>query len=195
MSTAHSEALLPVSPIETDKPRHLRALERPARRRRPSLVYGLTAVIGILLIGAAQLGLSIATTQTTYDIVTLTDQKRDLTLQSQVLYDEVAGLTSPQYLASNATSLGMVVGGSPSYLRLSDGALIGTGTTTAATTVNANGTAIKNALIADTPLVTEPSATIDGETVKEKPKPAATKPAAPALPPSITDGLPAPETH
>ena len=39
-----------------------------------------------------------------------------------MLYDDVAGLSSPQYLAANASALGMVINESPNYLRLSDGA-------------------------------------------------------------------------
>ena len=44
-----------------------------------------------------------------------------------MLYDDVAGLSSPQYLAANAAALGMVIDESPNYLRLSDGALLGAG--------------------------------------------------------------------
>lgn len=192
MSTALS-SLLPLRRETPKTERHLRAVERPRKARRPRLLYALTAVIGAVAIGVAQLLLSIATTQTTYEIRDLTQQQRALTIESQALFDDVAGLTSPQYLAANASSLGMILGGSPSYVRLSDGALIGTPSTSNVTTVNPNGNSVvKNALISDTPLVTEPGKTIDGETAPEKSE---TKPAAPALPPALNDGLPTPETH
>lgn len=192
MSTALS-ALLPVRKQQPERTRHLHAVDRPRKTRRPRLVYALTAVIGAVAIGAAQLGLSIATTQTTYEVRDLTQQQRALTIEGQSLFDEVAGLTSPQYLAANASSLGMIVGGSPSYLRLSDGALIGTPELSNLTTVNPNGNSVvKNALISDTPLVTEPDKTIDGKTAPEKSE---IQPPAPALPPALNDGLPTPETH
>ena len=194
MSNTAFARVLPVRKQETPSRRpHLRPLDRPVKRRRPRVVYAVTAVVGALVIGAAQLGLSIATTQTTYDIRSLTEQQRSLTLQSQELYDEVAGLSSPQYLAANAAALGMIVGGTPTYLRLSDAALIGAGEATSMTSVDASkGQVVANALISDTPLVTVPKATIQGETA-----PAASENAqeTPALPPAVTDGLPTPETH
>ena len=46
---------------------------------------------------------SILTTQDTYAISALTSQQRQLTWDRQILYDEVAGLSSPQYLAANSS--------------------------------------------------------------------------------------------
>ena len=107
--------------------RRLRVVEEPSRRRRPKLVYGVVALAGALTIGAAQMALSILTTQSSYELSTLSQEARELTWQKQILYDDVAGLSSPQYLAANASALGMVIDESPSYLRLSDGALLGRG--------------------------------------------------------------------
>src|SRR5690606_15418967 len=47
--------------------RRLRVVEEPSRRRRPRLVYGVVALVGALTIGAAQMALSIMTTQTSYE--------------------------------------------------------------------------------------------------------------------------------
>ncbi len=77
------------------------------------------------MIVLVQMGLGILTTQSSFEIASLTQQQRDLTYQKQILYDETAGLSSPQYLAANAAALGMVIDESPTYLRLSDGAVIG----------------------------------------------------------------------
>lgn len=209
MSTALS-ALLPERARSQRPERHLRPLDAPGKRRRPTLVYAVTAVVGAVIIGLAQLGFSIATTQTTYEIRHLTEQSRSLKLEGQALYDEVAGLSSPQYLASNAASLGMVVGGSPTYLRLSDGAVIGAGTADAVSTVDARRAAVSNELVADTPLVTSPGMTITGKTgpateaatattITELPTPQQAQvtverpeEAAAAV---VTDGLPTPQTH
>jgi hypothetical protein len=173
----------------------LRVLDEPSRRRRPRLMYGVVALIGALLIGAAQMALSIVTTQGSYELSNLTQQQRELSWQKQILYDEVAGLNSPQYLAANASALGMVIEESPSYLRLSDGALLGPGQAAiGASSIDAIGRAtVPNALITDTPLVTAPDATIQGEPVQTEI--AATDGGVANTPPPLTDGLPTPSTH
>jgi hypothetical protein len=176
--------------------RPLRAVETTARRRRPRLAYGIVAVAGAIAIGAAQMTLSILTTQSSYELSSLVSQQRDLTYQRQILYDDVAGLSSPQYLAANAAALGMVIDESPSYLRLSDGALLGTGDMSyGGSSVDAIGRGVvPNALITDTPLVTDPDATIEGVPVAT---PGDGVEGAPAsnTPPPLTEGLPIPSTH
>ena len=58
-------------------------------------MYGVVALAGALTIGAAQMALSILTTQSSYELSTLTQEARELTWQKQILYDDVAGLSSP----------------------------------------------------------------------------------------------------
>ncbi|MFK4789549.1 hypothetical protein [Microbacterium sp. ZW T5_56] len=193
---------------------YLRPVDAPARRRRPQTVYGLTAIIGVVLIVAAQLFFSIASTQTTHRIVDLTEQQRSLTVDAQALFDQVAGLSSPQYLAANATAAGMINAGSPSYLRLSDAALLGSPSAASASSIDAKGrAAVGNELIKDTPLVTEPGSTLTGQTAPvtapeasteqaggaatelATPESTATQPELPQQPPAISQGLPTPETH
>lgn len=159
--------------------------------RRPRLIYGLIAVAGALAIAGAQLGLSILTTQGTYDLKALTAEKRAVTWQVQMLEDKVAGLSSPQYLAANAAALGMVTGQAPSYLRLSDGAVIGTGKPASATSsVEAlKKAAVGNALINGVPLVTDPDSSLGAGAAAE------TIVIDPATPPAVADGLPTPQTH
>jgi hypothetical protein len=174
--------------------RRLRLVGAPRGRRRPRLAYAIVALLGALTIGGAQITLSILTTQSSYELASLAQQQRDLTWSKQMLYDEVAGLSSPQYLAANATALGMVINQSPSYLRLSDGAVLGTGKASKATSsINALGrVAVANALITDTPLVTDPDATIQGAPAEN---PETTDGPASNTPPPLTDGLPTPSTH
>jgi hypothetical protein len=175
--------------------RRLRVVEEPSRRRRPKLIYGVVALTGALTIGAAQMALSILTTQSSYELSTLSQEARQLTFQKQILYDDVAGLSSPQYLAANAAALGMVIEEAPSYLRLSDGALLGAGQAAlGASSVDAIGrAAVPNGLITDTPLVTAPDATIEGAPVEAEV--VVTDGGVANTPPPITDGLPTPTTH
>lgn len=171
--------------------RHLRAV--PRARRRPKLAYALVAVAGALAIGAAQVVLSIATTQGVYEEAALQQQVREMGWQQQSLGDAVVGLSSPQYLAANAASLGMVINQSPTYLRLSDGAILGSGEAAGwLSTVDAIGRgSVPNALVVDTPLVTAPGATIAGAAVAET----VTEDPTNGLPQPLTDGLPTPTTR
>ncbi|MFT3798775.1 hypothetical protein [Microbacterium sp.] len=172
--------------------RTLRALDRARRGRRPRLLYGIVAVGGAVLIAAAQMGLSILTTQSSYELSALTAQQRDLDWQKQILADDVAGLSSPQYLAANAEARGMVTGQAPTYLRLSDNAIIGTAAgIVGASAVNAlSQAAVGNALVAGVPLVSDPAASLQsGASVADEAIANTT------TPPPIADGLPTPATH
>jgi len=195
MSAATASALRPErapSPSSPVPGRRLRAVEAPApRRKRPRLAYAIVALGGAIAIGAAQMVLSIGTTQGSYELSQLSQEKRELTWEKQALYDDVAGLSSPQYLAANAAALGMVINAAPTYLRLSDGAIIGTGDAAAPTsTVDAVGrSAVANALVAETPLITAPDATIQGAPVEAQLLPDGT------LPQPLTEGLPTPSTR
>jgi hypothetical protein len=191
MSTsAAARRLVPASVPAPRPERRLVPVTAPRGRRRPKLVYGVVAVMGAIAIGAAQMSLSILTTQTSYELSSLTQQQRELDWQRQIIADDIAGLSSPQYLAANATALGMVIEESPSYLRLSDGAIVGTsGMAIGSSSVNALGRgAVANSLITDTPLVTDPDATIAG-------LPTDTTGQTTDTPPPLTDGLPTPSTH
>lgn len=178
-----------------DRERRLQALERPQTRRRPRMLYGIIAVAGAVLIGAAQMGLSILTTQSSYQLADLTSQQRTLDYQKQMLTDSIAGLSSPQYLAANASALGMVTGQAPTYLRLSDAAIIGTAAGTGgASSVNAlSQAAVANALVAGVPLVADPAASLAGG--KSAADEAIAASADTSTPPAIADGLPTPATH
>jgi hypothetical protein len=183
--------------------RRLTVVPAPARRRVPRRLFGIVAVTGAVVIVLAQMGLGILTTQSSFEIASLTQQQRDLTYQKQILFDETAGLSSPQYLAANAAALGMVIDESPTYLRLSDGAVIGSdkpADTTSSVDAKGRGS-VGNALIAGVPLVTDPSAkaTETGGSAPEAAQPAPADGPAPATgsatPPPISDGLPTPATR
>ncbi|UJP10746.1 hypothetical protein L2X99_03595 [Microbacterium sp. KUDC0406] len=175
--------------------RRLHALSAPGRRRRPRLAYALLAVGGVAVIGIAQMGLSLASTQDSFVLADLNAQQHALGLEKQAMQDELVGLSSPQSLASKAATLGLVVAGSASYLRLSDGAVLGvTDGAGWTSTVDPNGpTKVGNALL-DAPNAEKKAA--EGGTASDAAKSdAAEKKTEPALPPSLDDGLPTPQTH
>lgn len=198
-------AFLPDFPTPV-RERRLTVVPATVRRRAPRRLFGVIAVLGALAIVLVQMGLGILTTQSSFEISSLTQQQRDLTYQKQILSDESAGLSSPQYLAANAAALGMVIDESPTYLRLSDGAVIGSDKPAdTASSVDAKGRgSVGNALISGVPLVTDPAASTT-ENGTATPAPAApgssapTEAAAPtaqsATPPPISDGLPTPATR
>ncbi|MGO1254917.1 hypothetical protein [Microbacterium gubbeenense] len=191
MSLAETDLIPFETPTRRPEPeRTLQALPNSGRRRRPRLAYALTAIAGAAVIAAAQLGLSTLTAQSSYELAAVESQQHQLTLDQQQLTDQIAGLSSPQYLAANASALGMVIDSSPSYLRLSDSSIMGAGTPASGTsTVNMSaGNAAANSLIADTPLVTA-----EDETVAESSSPSLPE-SVPSAPP-IDGGLPAPATH
>jgi hypothetical protein len=186
-------------PAERRRPA-LRPLDAPQRRARPRLAYAVVAVVGAVLIAVAQMALSVMTTQSTFEIAKLDGQQHELTLEAQVLYDQVAGLSSPQHLAEQAGELGMVIDAAPSYLRLSDGAVIGGGAAAGdASTVDAAGrSAVGNAFLTDTQAASAQTTEDEAPSGQTEETPAAEAPdelPAPQLPPSASDGLPTPTTH
>lgn len=172
--------------------RPLRAVESAAPRRRPTLVYGIVAVAVAAAIAAAQMGLSILTTQSSYTLAELTQKQAELSWQTQVLQEEIGGLDSPQFLAANAAALGMVIDQAPAYLRLSDASIVGDpGTSAFASNVDPLSSAVPNALVAQVPLITDPNSTIASARAAD----ATPAPVDPQTPPPIADVLPIPATH
>ena len=179
---------LPEAPTRAPR-RRLEPVTGTPVRRKPKLAYALMAVAGAMAIGAVQIGLSLAITQDSFTLASLSSQQHELDLRTSALQEDLTGLSSPQSLATGAADLGMVVAGSPSYLRLSDGAVFGAGSgASGASTVDPNGAgAVSNALLNDVPVnaSTEGDATPDGTPGQS----------AQELPPAITDGLPSPSTR
>jgi len=188
---------LPRPAPHVEPPRRLTPVTAPASRRRPRLAYAALAVGGALAIGAAQMGISLATTQDAFVLAGLNTQQHELGLQKQALHEQLVGISSPQSLAQKADAMGLVVAGSASYLRLSDGQVLGAGDSASwASTVNPNGgTSVGNALLAPPP----PPPTADTTPAPEGGIPAdeasAVVPPEPAAPPVVTDGLPTPVTR
>jgi hypothetical protein len=192
--SAQAAAFLPTPapPAREERIRRLRPLDQPAPRRRPKLGYALTALAGALLIAGAQIALTLATTHDSFVLAELNTQQRSLTLEAQALEEQLAGVSSPQSLATQANALGMVVAGTASYLRLSDGAVAGSGVGAGwISTVDPNGAgAVANSLLdARTAAAATQSAATDEEPETTQADPAS------QLPPTLTEGLPTPSTH
>lgn len=95
------------------------------RRTRPSAPVVMILVLGFLGISLLHLLLTIATSQSVYELSDLKQQKRELDTTSQILAEEVASLSSQQNLLITATKLGMVSNTNPVFLRLEDQKVLG----------------------------------------------------------------------
>lgn len=188
LNVAPRPRALPEAPARTPR-RRLEPVTSTPRRRKPKLAYALVAVAGAMAIGAVQIGLSLAITQDSFTLAGLSTQQHELDLRTDALQEDLTGLSSPQSLATGASDLGMVVAGSPSYLRLSDGAVFGKSSgASGASTVDPNGAgAVSNALLNDIP--------VNASTQDDLEADGAAGQSAQELPPAITDGLPSPSTR
>ena len=123
-------------------------------RQRPKLLYAAIAVGALVLIVVAQLALSIGVSNGAYQLNSLQQQQKQLGRDSQASSEAVDKLASPQNLAANADALGMVANGSPVYLRLSNGTVVGSPTAAGGQPTAAGDPLVPNSLITGVPLVT-----------------------------------------
>ena len=132
-------------------PRHIEIVTTRAQRRaRPKSFYAVLAVGAVFGLFLAQLMLSIVLSDGAYQISSLQSEQNQLSRTQQDLAEKLDLLSSPQSLAQRAEALGMVVGtGSPAFLRLADGALIGTpvAATGTAGALGADGGLVANSLL------------------------------------------------
>jgi hypothetical protein len=180
------------APRRSTTERPLRAVPASAARRaRPKIAYAVGAVAGILAIVVTQLLLSVGLSHGAYEISALAKQQTQLTWEKQAVTDDLLEVSSPQFIAANAQALGMVISGTPAYLRLSDGGIVGVpaaGTADSSVLVGAS-TLVANSLIADLPLVTVPEQTVDPANA------GVADPNAPVAPISLDNGIRSPQTH
>ncbi|MCU1576895.1 MAG: hypothetical protein JWP70_1599 [Leifsonia sp.] len=197
-------------PHEDDRPSHLEVVTtRSQRRARPRPVYALVTVGTLLGIVVAQLLLSIAVSQGAYQIGSLQSTQKALQRSYQAATEDLNRVSSPQHLADAANALGMVSNSNPVYLRLSDGAILGTPTpaaATAGTVTGGQGNLVPNSLLAGVPLPGVPAA---GSSAPSAAAPTAAPgatagnpvatgaPAKPTPQPTVplTDAIPSPVTH
>jgi hypothetical protein len=192
-------------PKEHETRAHLEAVStRSMRRAKPRMFYAAVTVGTLLVIVIAQLLLSIGVSQGAYQLGGLQDQQTDLQRSYQAVSEDVNRLSSPQNLAANADALGMVTNGTPVYLRLSDGAVLGSpaaASAAAGTVTGAAGNLIPNALLAGVPILgtqTDPNGSAVPPAGTKAPVPATPETNTPASgtgPVTLDGALPSPTTH
>lgn len=151
----------PVSPRSTPTQTSFRVVATRAQRHaRPRVFYAVVTMSVIFGIIVAQLLLSVAVSSGAYEISGLQAQNRELIRTHQSISQDLDRLASPQNLAANAEALGMVNNNTPVYLRLSDGAVLGSPeAASAGAGVIGGGTLVANSLLTNVPLVTVTAAT------------------------------------
>lgn len=150
---------LATAPLRSPRPAPRRApleivTSRPQRRARPRAAHAVVTIVGVFAILLTQLMLSIVLSDGAYRITALESQRLELDRSAQVLTESIEALRSPQHLAANAESLGMVANSSPAYLRLADGRVLGAPVAagSGAGLLDGNGAAVGNVLLADVTL-------------------------------------------
>ena len=174
---------------------------RAQRKSRPKVFYAIVTVGVIFGIIISNLLLSVAVASGAYEIATLQQSNKELGRSYQTMNQDLDRLSSPQYLAANAEALGMVSNNTPVYLRLSDGAVLGTPVPAPASGSLVAGaeSAVPNSLLSGVTLVTQKESEAKAEAAKKAAAEAAkvapvtdSAPAAavPAGPIALTNGLP-----
>jgi len=95
----------------------------PSRAARAPFVAVVVGLLALGLLGLLALNTSLA--ESSFRLHALQGQAKVLAEQEQVLRQEVEALQAPEALAGRAEALGMVPGGPPAFLRLSDGEVLG----------------------------------------------------------------------
>jgi hypothetical protein len=163
--------------------------------------YAIVTVGVIFGIIISNLLLSVAVASGAYEIAAMQQSNKELGRTFQTMNQDLDRLASPQNLAANAEALGMVNNSTPVYLRLSDGAILGTPEPASATSgliAGAEGT-VPNSLLTGVTLVTQKESEAKAEAAKKAAAEASkvapvtdSAPAAavPAGPVALTNGLP-----
>lgn len=163
-------ALVDPAVVPSRTPRPTRDRQRPElvevtptraqRRARPRIAYAIVGVAALGTLLLAQLGISMVLSQGAYELNSLSAQQTDLSRTQQSLSEDLRVLDSPQNLARNAQSLGMIANSTPVYLDPKTGRVYGTPTpATAAEATGNTANQVPNSLLDDVPLVAKPGDT------------------------------------
>jgi hypothetical protein len=109
----------------------------------------LILVLGFVGISLLHLLLTIATSQSVYELADLKREKRELDTTSQILAEQVLSLSSNQNLYTTASRLGMVVNTNPVFLRLNDQAILGQPRPAAGTSIQSTNLVANSVMIAE----------------------------------------------
>jgi hypothetical protein len=147
------------APAQLQRPRRIQIVTtRSQRRARPKLVYALSATAVIFAIFLAQLLITIGLSSGAYTISDLQSSQQSLARTASSLDEKLDTLGSSQNLQANALALGMVNSSQAAFLRLSDGAVLGTASaagqaTAAPPMANGSTDSVPNSLLAAIPLI------------------------------------------
>lgn len=147
-------------PPRRDRPELVEvAPSRAQRRARPKIAYAVVGVVALGVLLLAQLGISMVLSQGAYTLNSLGAEQTGLSRTQQSLSEELRVLDSPQNLARNAKSLGMIANSTPVYLDPKTGHVYGTPTPAAPDEATASGdNQVPNALLDPVPLAAGPDA-------------------------------------
>jgi hypothetical protein len=194
---------------------------RAQRRARPKLAYALGATAVIFAIFLVQLLITISLSSGAYKIDGLQATQQNLGRTESSLNERIDTLDSSQNLQANAVALGMVASSRAAFLRLSDGAVLGTaapaaGRTATISSLMINGAkgSVPNSLLTDIPVISSPTSLVSStgtghggsnatdttsgntESTQGNTAPAQAGSTSQASPPSSDSGdLPSPVTH
>lgn len=152
------------------------------RRTRSSGPIVMILVAGFLGISILHLLLTIATSQSVYELADLKREKRELDVTSQILSEEVSSYGSQQNLLTVASKLGMVANSNPVFLKLDDQSVVGEPKPATDSAGQYQNLVANSAMInpSKTQLRTELASSIEpGELPAESPKPISAIPASP----------------
>jgi hypothetical protein len=175
------------------EPRRHIEIVAPSKHSRPRIVYALSAVTCVGAIVVAQLLLSVGISQGAYEISALRASQVELGRTADSVSEDLIRVSSPQSLAANAESLGMVTNSNSAYLRLSDGAVLGAPSSAAGSQAGA-ANLVPNALLTGVPLVSQAPAGGQGTGVASAAA-AASAGTVGVAPVTVSDGLPSPTTR
>lgn len=148
---------VPSRPLRPTQPSISRAPATNTRKSRATLFAALS-IAGIVVIACGQLLITIASSDTAYQVAALRTEQKDLSRTSDILRQELDTMKSPQFLSANAEALGMVRNSNPVFLRLSDGSVFGAPTPAAAgagKVVGPSGNKVPNSLLNNRPLLSD----------------------------------------
>lgn len=126
----------------------------PTSKNRSTLPFIATGAV--LFVVLAQLLMGVVLANGAYQIEALQTVRAQHQRDQTAVSEDLVRVQSPQYIAANAAALGMVSNSNAVYLRLSDGAVLGT--PTPATGQTLAGANVPNALLAGVPLITQRAA-------------------------------------
>ncbi|MCH4250415.1 MAG: hypothetical protein LKF88_06060 [Microbacteriaceae bacterium] len=110
-------------------------------------IWHVTVLIALIAAAfAAQLIISIGVAHSTYRLSALQQQSRQLTRTAQPIKEQIAAKQSPQNLSAAAEKLGMVSSGSPQFIDVTAGTVLGSSGTPGGS-VGSDGQSVANAVL------------------------------------------------